>query len=275
MQAGISGFRCLDPDHAPVGAATEQREPGRQLDDAEDQGDPTPGVERAEHVVRARGGVEVRVVDRSDAVDDVEHPRDRQQDRGKQDTTGTSHVEAPFGLAAATGPKLVRSGEGFDSDLSNPPNLSAGSSLLLRVKAEVGQGRAGNSRGMKGRDWALTSHQGVSDAERRGDFPVRLAAETQKGPGRWCPLSASALPLHSLHYLFDAIPVAREWVDAAGTAALRSIATANPCTRQGFSSSSDVIASSASSGAAQVALKERRYALGSDRLREPTRRWVS
>ena len=58
--------RCDDPDQPAVGPAAEQRETRGELDDAEDQGDPAPGVEAREDVVRPLGGVKVRVADRAD-----------------------------------------------------------------------------------------------------------------------------------------------------------------------------------------------------------------
>ena len=39
-----------DPDHSAVASAAEEREPGGELDHADDDGDPAPGVEAREHV---------------------------------------------------------------------------------------------------------------------------------------------------------------------------------------------------------------------------------
>src|SRR5450759_4022364 len=41
-----------DPDQAPIDTASEQRERGGELYDAQDDGDPSPRVEAREHVLR-------------------------------------------------------------------------------------------------------------------------------------------------------------------------------------------------------------------------------
>ena len=64
--------------------------PGGELDDADDDRDPAPGVEAREHVLRVVE--EMSVADRGDAVDDVQRARDQQQNRNEQRPTQTSHV---------------------------------------------------------------------------------------------------------------------------------------------------------------------------------------
>src|SRR5947207_1369862 len=50
--------------------------------------------------MRSRAGVEMRVADRTDAVDDVERARDQQQDPHEYDTSSTSH----YGLLSRVRP---------------------------------------------------------------------------------------------------------------------------------------------------------------------------
>src|SRR5262249_49510283 len=80
-----------DPDRDPVGVPESQREATGQLDDADDHGDPAPGVPAPEHVLGAGVGEEMRVRDGRDSVDDVEGARDHQQDRRERRSTLTSH----------------------------------------------------------------------------------------------------------------------------------------------------------------------------------------
>jgi hypothetical protein len=83
-----------DPDDPAVGSAAEEREPGGELDHADDDRDPPPRVETREHVLRAIE--EMSVAHRSDAVDDVERARDQQQNRDAQRPAHTSHMRFPL-----------------------------------------------------------------------------------------------------------------------------------------------------------------------------------
>ena len=79
-----------------------RQHPGRrqQLQHTDDERDPAPGAQVAEHVVRV-GGEHVRVGDRGDAVDQVETADDHQQDRREQDQA------VAFGLRARRCPGLA------------------------------------------------------------------------------------------------------------------------------------------------------------------------
>src|SRR5580704_13251388 len=67
--------RSEDPDEPAVASASEQRGAGGELDDADDDGDPSPGMQARERVL----GVveEMGVADRRDAVNEVEDARDQ------------------------------------------------------------------------------------------------------------------------------------------------------------------------------------------------------
>ena len=73
-----------EPQHhhaEPAGQLVACQHPagGQQLQDADDEGDPAPGAQAAEHVVGV-GGEHVRVGHCRDAVDQVEAAHDDQQD---------------------------------------------------------------------------------------------------------------------------------------------------------------------------------------------------
>src|SRR5215207_3467349 len=90
-----------DPNHPTIDVAGHQREAPRQLDHPEDDQHPAERVQVGEDVPRVIG-VEVRVGDRADPVDDVERPHDQQEDRGEYDSTCTSQL-ALLSLTAAAG----------------------------------------------------------------------------------------------------------------------------------------------------------------------------
>ncbi|MBV8432257.1 MAG: hypothetical protein JO244_13910 [Solirubrobacterales bacterium] len=80
---GVQHEHC----HAePVGHLVAGKDPDRSqhLHDADDQSDPAPGPQAAEHVVRA-AREHVRIGDRGDAVDQVEEADQAQQDSGEDD----------------------------------------------------------------------------------------------------------------------------------------------------------------------------------------------
>ena len=80
-----------DSEHPAEGVARQQRGPSGELDDSQDDQYPTEGVEVIENeplVVYE----DVGVVQSADAVDEVDEPREQQQESCKRDTTGTSHL---------------------------------------------------------------------------------------------------------------------------------------------------------------------------------------
>src|SRR5437764_2865147 len=91
-----------DPEHAAEPPAGQEREPRDDLDDAQDDGDPAPAVQAREHVLRVVGE-EMRIAHGAEAVDDVERPRDQQQDRGERSPAQTSQVESPSGAGGHPG----------------------------------------------------------------------------------------------------------------------------------------------------------------------------
>src|SRR3954453_3967563 len=86
-----------DADDAPPGVAGHQRHSSGQLDQPDDDQHPPQRVEVGEDeapVVRE----DVRVVQRPDAVDDVQGADDQQQYRGETDSARTSHGHTSFGI---------------------------------------------------------------------------------------------------------------------------------------------------------------------------------
>ena len=94
-QGGL-GVRVFDllkaADDAAVEPATEQRQPTRQLNRAEDDRYPAPGVEAGEHVLRVVGE-EARIIDGPNAVDDVERAHHEQQNSSENRTTSAFQVD--------------------------------------------------------------------------------------------------------------------------------------------------------------------------------------
>src|SRR3954452_13001859 len=110
-----------DAEPAPELATGEEREGGDQLEHAEDQRDPAPGVQAADDVGGV-GGEELRVADRRDAVDDVEDPGDDQQHADEDPPA----IESRFCVHAQPFPSVEN--RGWDSlslaqDVTKEPRL--------------------------------------------------------------------------------------------------------------------------------------------------------
>src|SRR5271165_2588053 len=79
-----------DADHPPIHVAGEERERPCELDDAQDDGDPSPRVKTAEDIPFF-GDVEARIGDSGDAVEEVQDAHDQQQDGDEPRTSYAPH----------------------------------------------------------------------------------------------------------------------------------------------------------------------------------------
>src|SRR6476619_3295385 len=80
-----------DPEPARYLAAAEEAERSNELKHAEDENDPTPGVEVAEHE-RLMGRVDPRVRDRKDALQHIERPDEPEHDGRERDPAAALDV---------------------------------------------------------------------------------------------------------------------------------------------------------------------------------------
>jgi hypothetical protein len=87
-----------DADQPTVRVPGQQRETAGELNNADDDQEPSHRAQIREDVPRVVR-IEIRVSNRADPIDDVERAHQQQQDRRKDDSTGTSHL----GLLPVTG----------------------------------------------------------------------------------------------------------------------------------------------------------------------------
>src|SRR6476619_1571376 len=85
------GARDQDPEPARNLTAAEEAERSNELKHAEDEDDPAPGVEIAEHE-RLMGRVDPRVRDRKDALENIERPDEPEHDGRERDPAAALDV---------------------------------------------------------------------------------------------------------------------------------------------------------------------------------------
>ena len=83
---------CDHSDDPAVGVARQKREAARELEYTDDYQDPSESVQVTEDQPRIVDE-DIRVVQRSDAIDDVQHSDDQQHDPGENDSSSTPHFE--------------------------------------------------------------------------------------------------------------------------------------------------------------------------------------
>src|SRR5215204_1316374 len=97
-----------DPDEPAPRVAAHERYPRGELDEAHDDEDPPHRVEVREDEAPV-ADEDVRVVKRSDAVDDVQGADDQQQDRGESGSARTSHGHFLLGVRPTVSPPPAES----------------------------------------------------------------------------------------------------------------------------------------------------------------------